>query len=68
MATQPSRAQSALTIKPKASAAGLSGAITVVVLYCLSAIWDIEPPAEVAAAITVIVAFVCSWLAPTAAE
>lgn len=61
-----SRARSALTIHPKATGTGLGGAVSVVVLYCLSSIWNIEPPPEVAAAVTVIASFVCAYLAPRA--
>lgn len=59
-------AQKALTIHPKSASSGLGGAAALVVLYCLRSIWGIEPEPEVAAAITVVVGFICSYFAPKA--
>lgn len=62
------RPQRLLTIHPKTASSGLGGAITLLVLYALKSIWDIEPPVEIAAAIGIVVAFVCSYFAPPAAS
>lgn len=61
-----SKTQSALTVYPKTAASGLGGSITVVVLYCLDAVWGITAPPEVAAAVTAIVSTLCAYLAPRA--
>lgn len=50
-----------MNINPKVSAAGLAGAVTVILLYILS-FWDVEVPSEVAAAITLIISVVAGYL------
>lgn len=58
------KAQEYLDIHPKVVAGGVSGYLSVIVLYVLQAVWAIEPPAIVAAAITGLIISVCAWLAP----
>lgn len=50
-----------MNVNPKISAAGLAGAVTVILLYVLS-LWDVEVPAEVASAITLIIAVAAGYL------
>lgn len=47
---------------PKMAAVGISGAITVVLVYLVEALLDIEMPAEVASALTIIVGFVAGYM------
>ncbi len=46
----------------KVAAAGIAGAVTVVLVYLVQAIFNIEIPAEVSSAITAIVAFASGYL------
>lgn len=48
-------------INPKIAASGIAGALTVVLVYVLS-LANINVPTEVAAAITVIIAFAAGYL------
>lgn len=63
----PTTAQKALTIHPKVAAPLVASPITVLILYVLSARWGVDPPAEVAASITAIVAFIAGYFAPSKA-
>lgn len=49
---------------PKASSAGLGGALSVIVIWVLSSIYQIEIPPEIASAITTVVAFGAAYIAP----
>lgn len=51
-----------MNVHPKVVAGGVGGALAIVVLYGLG--FAIAIPAEVAAAVTLIVAQFCGWLAP----
>lgn len=49
--------------EPKVAAAGIAGAITVLVVFAVNLIWpDLEIPNEVAAAFTAIVAFAAGYI------
>lgn len=48
----------------KVATAGISGAVVAILIWVLQATTDVEVPAEVAAAVTTIVAFVLSYLVP----
>jgi putative flippase GtrA len=52
----------------KVAAGGIAGAITVIIVWIASAAFKINIPPEVASAITIIVAFVVSYLVPPAAN
>jgi hypothetical protein len=58
--------QSALSLHPKVAASLLAGALTTIVVYSLHQWAHIDLPAEVSAALTVILAFAAGWLAPVA--
>lgn len=45
----------------KVAAAGIGGAITVVLVYAINMLFNIEVPAEVAAALTAIVSFLSGY-------
>lgn len=47
---------------PKVAAAGIGGAISVVLIYALKAVWGVELPAEVAAAVATIVSFLSGYI------
>jgi hypothetical protein len=49
---------------PKIAAAGIAGAVTVVLVWLLGLFTSVEVPPEVASAITTIFAFVAGWLMP----
>jgi hypothetical protein len=49
----------------KVGAGVLAGALTVVGFYVLGEVWDIQPPAEVGAAVTTLLTFVVSWFTPS---
>lgn len=46
----------------KVAAAGIGGAISVVLIYALKAVWGVELPAEVAAAVATIVSFLSGYI------
>ena len=46
----------------KVAAAGIAGVITVLVVYLLGAIFNIQLPDEVSAALTALVAFIAGYL------
>lgn len=49
--------------EPKVAAAGIAGAVTVLVVFAVNLIWpDVEIPNEVAAAFTAIVAFAAGYI------
>jgi hypothetical protein len=48
----------------KMQASGVSGAMTVVVIWCLRQFWKVEIPPEIASAITVIFSFIAGYFAP----
>ena len=50
-----------MNLNPKVAASGIAGALTVLAVYLLS-IAGVEVPTEVAAAITVILAFAAGYL------
>lgn len=50
-----------MNLNPKTAAAGLAGAITLVCVFVLGQ-FGIEIPADVASAITVIIAFVAAYM------
>jgi hypothetical protein len=52
-----------MNVNPKVVASGAAGALTVLVVYLLSLV-GVDVPTEVAAAITVIIAFVAGYLRP----
>ena len=49
----------------KVGAGATAGALTIVGFYVLGELWDIHPPAEVGAAVTVLLTFVASWFTPS---
>lgn len=53
-------------VKPqrKVGAGVVAGALTVVLFYVLGEVWNIQPPAEVGAAVTTLLTFVTSWFTP----
>ena len=51
----------AATPTRKVGAGVVAGALTVVLFYVLGEVWDIQPPAEVGAAVTTLLTFVTSW-------
>ena len=46
----------------KVASAGLGGALSVLVIFVIQSIWNVEIPAEVAAAIAAIVSFVAGYM------
>lgn len=50
-----------MNLNPKVAASGIAGALTVVLVYVLSLV-GVDVPTEVAAAVTVIIAFVAGYL------
>jgi len=52
-----------MNLNPKILSAGIAGAITVVLLWVLS-MFGVNVPAEVASAVTIIVAFAVGYLRP----
>jgi putative flippase GtrA len=50
-----------MNLNPKTSAAGIAGAVTLVIVFILSQL-GVEIPADVASAVTVIVAFAAAYL------
>ena len=54
--------------KAKVVAGGLGGAVSVILIWILSAYANVELPAEVAAAFTLVVSTVVAYLIPEAAE
>jgi putative flippase GtrA len=63
----PAHSPSAAPVR-KVAAGGIAGAITVLLVWIASAAFRINIPPEVASAITVIVAFIVSYLVPPAAR
>lgn len=47
---------------PKVAAAGIGGAISVVVIWALKYFWNIELPSEVSAAVATITSFVFGYI------
>lgn len=47
---------------PKVAAAGIGGAVSVVVIWALKAFWGVEMPSEVAAAVATIVSFLSGYI------
>ena len=45
----------------KVGVGAVAGALTIVLFYILGSVWDIHPPAEVGAAVTMLITFVASW-------
>jgi hypothetical protein len=56
--------QAAVPVR-KVGAGTLAGALTIVGFYVLGEVGDIQPPAEVGAAVTTLLTFVVSWFTPT---
>lgn len=52
-----------MNLNPKVTASGIAGALTVLLVYLLS-VAGVDVPTEVAAAVTVIIAFVAGYLRP----
>lgn len=50
-----------MNLNPKTTAAGIAGAVTLVIVFILSQL-GVEIPADVASAITVIIAFAAAYL------
>lgn len=50
-----------MNLNPKIAASGIAGALTVVIVYVLSLV-GVNVPTEVAAALTVIIAFAAGYL------
>lgn len=50
------------TPQPKVAAAGIAGAITVLVVFGLKQFAHIEVPAEVAAALTAVISFAAGYI------
>ena len=48
----------------KVGAGAIAGALTVVLVFVLNGLWDVEVTPEVAAAMTVLFTFVASWFTP----
>lgn len=46
---------------PKVAAAGVAGAATSIVLWGVNAIWHIDVPAEVGAALATVIAFIAAY-------
>lgn len=59
-----SRPASALTLYPKTTATGATGALTVILVYCLHQYANVDLPPEVASAVTLILSTVAAWFAP----
>lgn len=51
---------------PKVAAAGIAGAFVGIILWAINYFYQIEVPAEVASALTTIVAFVAGYMTPPA--
>ena len=49
---------------PKMQASGVSGAVSVVVMWALHQFWKLDIPPEIASAITVIFSFISGYFAP----
>ena len=48
---------------PKVAAAGIAGAITVILIFAVQLIWpDVEIPAPVSSAVTAIIAFAAGYI------
>lgn len=50
-----------MNLNPKTSAAGIAGAVTLVIVFVLGQL-GVEIPADVAAAVTTIIAFVAAYV------
>jgi putative flippase GtrA len=50
-----------LNLNPKTTAAGIAGAVTLVIVFVLGQL-GVDIPADVAAAVTTIIAFVAAYL------
>lgn len=50
-----------MNLNPKTTAAGIAGAVTLVIVFVLGRL-GVEIPADVAAAVTTIIAFVAAYL------
>jgi uncharacterized membrane protein len=50
-----------LNLNPKTTAAGIAGAVTLVIVFVLGQL-GVEVPADVAAAVTTIIAFAAAYL------
>ena len=50
-----------MNLNPKTSAAGIAGAVTLVIVFVLGQL-GVDIPADVAAAVTTIIAFVAAYL------
>lgn len=60
---EPQPEKDSLKPTPKVAAAGIAGAVTVLVVFAVNLIWpDVEIPNEVAAAFTAIVAFAAGYI------
>ena len=59
-----------LSVKPirKVAAGALGGATTTVFLWVLKSAWDVNVPAEVASALTVMLTFAVSYQTPASDE
>ena len=55
----------AATPTRKVGAGVVAGAATVVLVYVLDQLWDVQLTPEVAAAVTVLITFVASWFTPS---
>lgn len=61
--SKPEPEKASLTPQPKVAAAGIAGAITVLVVFAVNLIWpDVVIPPEVASAFTAIVAFAAGYI------
>ena len=53
-----------MNLNPKIASAGAAGALTVVLVWVLS-LFGVEIPSEVAAAVTIIIAFAAGYIRPS---
>lgn len=52
-----------MNINPKIASAGIAGALTIVLMWVIS-LFGVHVPAEVASAVTIIIAFAVGYLRP----
>lgn len=52
-----------MNLNPKIASAGIAGALTVVLMWVVS-LFGVEVPAEVASAVTIIIAFAAGYVRP----
>ena len=55
-----------MKVHPKITAAGLAGALTVIIVWLLG-LFDVDVPPEVASAFTVVLSFITGYLVPAGA-